>query len=334
MAVLCLDRLVLLQQHGAVGFAHRGLWQAAVEPRRVFGLFRHDGLVDAEEKGRSRVPHEAAEGVQSSPVGLVDILWIADDAQHKVGRDVARTANAARGTFGHELWNLKFVAYDYADGGEPLDEARGVLLVTTAVFQTDDVLGVALDDLGDGGLGESDSRYGRDVVQDDAKTGVGHTLDELTRGLHNAFVGGRVEIEGRNEHDAEHSKCSGVPSEVYSIGQSAGVGGHEQLAALNAGSHHVLQHLLALGDRERRALAARAKESDAVAADSKQVLHMSKYFREVDAAVCVGGNEACWPKPLQQPITHDEWRASAREISAPVCDGRSAMHATAKEQGR
>jgi hypothetical protein len=209
-----------------------------------------------------------------------------------------------------------------------------VLLVTAAVFQTDDVLGVALDDLGDGSLGESDSRYGGDVVQDDAKAVVGHALDELTRGLHHAVIGGCVEIKGGNKHDTEHSKCSGVPSEVYSIRQSAGVGGHEQPVALNAGSHHVLQHLLALGDRERRALAARAEEGDTVAADSQQVLHMTQYFREVDTAVCVGGNEACWPKPLQQPITHNERHASAREMVAPVCDWRAAMHATAKEQDR
>ena len=94
-----------------------------------------------------------------------------------------------------------------------------------------------------------------------------------------------------------------MTSEIHSVRQSTRVGRHEQAVAWHAASHNVLKHLLTLGDRERRTFAARAKESHTIAADVQQVLDMSQYFREINAAVSKGGNKASRPQPLQQLIT-------------------------------
>ena len=62
--------------------------------------------------------------------------------------------------------------------------AHGVLLVTAAVLQADDLLRILANNLSDGRLGQCDACYGGDVIEHDAQTGIGDALNELAGGLH------------------------------------------------------------------------------------------------------------------------------------------------------
>lgn len=93
---------------------------------------------------------------------------------------------------------------------------------------------MALDNLGDRSLGEGNAGHRGDVVQHDAQARVGDTLNELTCGLHHAVVGGAVEVEGRDEHDAEDAEGCGVARQINCVRKSAGVGGDEKTTGMHA----------------------------------------------------------------------------------------------------
>ena len=127
------------------------------------------------------------------------------------------------------------------------------------------------------------------------KAGVGHAIDHVAVAIDDAFVRYALDEKRRQHQAAVYAGAHGVARQSQCFRQGGATGRDHDLRGRNTVFDQLVQRVLALGHRERRAFASGAKRRHAFASAGQQLFAVRSQAAVVNAQVGIEGRQQGGP---------------------------------------